>query len=172
MATKRFKPNRRPPSFKPKRRDVRLWLLALPVLLLLGAILDPKLLGPIWPLAAPTEFVSAKFVACGPAAGPACVIDGDTFQLGDRKVRIMGIDAPNIVAPRCPQEAVLAHKSADRLLALLNAGDFDMTAHRLQVQDRKGRYLMVIRRDGNSIGRQLMNEGLAHRYTGFKRSWC
>jgi len=172
MATKRFKPNRPPPSFKPKRRDIRLALWALPLLIVLGALLDPKLVGPIWPLAAPTEFVSAKFTLCGPGSGPACVIDGDTFQLGDRKVRIMGIDAPGLAAPRCPEEAALAQKATVRLRTLLNEGDFEMIAHRLQTQDRYGRSLMLIKRNGKSIGRQLIDEGLAHRYTGFKRSWC
>jgi endonuclease YncB( thermonuclease family) len=172
MATKRFKPNRPPPSFKPKRRDIRLALWALPLLIVLGALLDPKLVGPIWPLAAPTEFVSAKFTLCGPSSGPACVIDGDTFQLGDRKVRIMGIDAPELAAPRCPEEAALAQKATVRLRTLLNEGDFEMIAHRLQTQDRYGRSLMLIKRNGKSIGRQLIDEGLAHRYTGFKRSWC
>jgi len=47
-----------------------------------------------------------------------------------------------------------------------------MIAHRLQTQDRYGRSLMLIKRNGKSIGRQLIDEGLAHRYTGFKRSWC
>jgi endonuclease YncB( thermonuclease family) len=47
-----------------------------------------------------------------------------------------------------------------------------MIAHRLQTQDRYGRNLMMLRRNGRSIGRQLIDEDLAHRYTGFKFSWC
>jgi len=172
MATKRFKPTRRAPSLKPQRRDIRVWLLVVPVLLLLGALLDPKLIGPVWPLAAPAEVVSSNFTLCGPGAGPACVIDGDTFKLGDRTIRIMGIDAPHIMKPRCPAEAELGRRSADGLRDLLNAGQFEMVAHRLQQQDRSGRSLMLIRRNGKSIGRQLVHEDLAHRYTGFKMSWC
>ena len=172
MATKRFKPNRRAPSLKPKRRDIRLWLLAVPLLVLTGALLDPSLIGPIGPLAAPPEVVSATFTSCGPGRGPACVVDGDTFKLGDRKIRITGIDAPEVAAPKCAEEAALARESADRLRVLLNEGEFEMIAHRLQQQDRHGRSLMVIRRDGRSIGAQLIKEGLAHRYIGSKRSWC
>jgi endonuclease YncB( thermonuclease family) len=172
MATKRFKPTRPVPSFKPKRRDIRLWLLAVPLLLLGGALLDPSLIGPIGPLAAPAEVVSTKFTACGPGQGPACVIDGDTFKLGDRKIRITGIDAPELAEPRCPAEAALARRAADRLRSLLNEGSFEMVAHRLQRQDRHGRDLMVIRRGGKSIGAQLIEEGLAHRYVGSKSSWC
>ena len=171
MATKRFKPNRHTPSFKPKRRDIRLALLAVPVLIVAGALLDPRLIGPVGPLGA-TEVVSAKFTACSGGNDPACVIDGDTFRLGDRTIRITGIDAPEIGHPLCPAEAEVGRRSAERLLALLNQGPFDMIAHRLQREDRHGRSLMVLRRDGKSIGSQLIDDGLAHRYTGFKISWC
>jgi endonuclease YncB( thermonuclease family) len=171
MATNRFKPTRRAPSFKPKRRDIRMALLVVPALLLLGGLLDPKLIGPIGPIGA-TEVVTAKFTACSGGNDPACVIDGDTFRLGDRTIRITGIDAPEIARPLCPAEASLGRRSAARLLQLLNQGQFEMIAHRLQREDRHGRSLMVLRRNGDSIGSQLIDEGLAHRYTGFKISWC
>lgn len=171
MATNRFKPTRHIPSFKPKRKDVRIALWAVPLLILAGGLLDPKLIGPIGPLGA-TEVVAAKFTLCAGGNAPACVIDGDTFRLGDRTIRITGIDAPEITSPRCPAEAELGRRSAARLVELLNQGRFDMVAHRLQREDHHGRQLMVLRRDGESIGAQLIDEGLAHRYTGFKISWC
>ena len=171
MANMRFKPKRRPPSFKPKQRDVRQLLWFAPLLLIGGALLDPSLIAPFGPLAA-TERVSATFTPCGPGRGSACVIDGDTFKLGDRKIRIIGIDAPELASPRCPAEAALARRASDRLLQLLNQGPFDMVAHRLQREDRNGRDLMVIRRGDVSIGATLMEEGLAHRYIGSKRRWC
>lgn len=172
MTRKRFRPKRRPPSFKPQRRDVRRWLLLVPVLLIAGALLDPSLIGPVGPFAARPEQVATNFTACGPGRGPACVIDGDTFKLGERKIRITGIDAPELAAPKCAAERILAQRAADRLRVLLNQGEFEMVAHRLQQQDRHGRDLMVIRRDGRSIGAQLIDEGLAHRYIGSKRGWC
>ena len=172
MARTRFKPKRRPPSFKPRRTDVRRALWFIPALLLAGALLDPSLIAPVGPLAAAPERVSTSFTPCGPGRGPACVIDGDTFKLGDRKVRITGIDAPELLAPQCPGEEALARRSADRLLELLNKGAFEMIAHRLQRRDRHGRDLMVLKRDGQSIGRILIDEGLAHRYIGSKWSWC
>lgn len=172
MVRKRFRPNRRPPSFKPQRRDIRRWLLLVPLLLIAGALLDPSLIPPVGPLAARPEQVAATFTACGPGRGAACVVDGDTFKLGDRKIRITGIDAPELAAPKCAAEAALAKRSAERLRAMLNQGEFEMVAHRLQQQDRHGRDLMVIRRDGQSIGALLIDEGLAHRYIGSKTSWC
>src|SRR5687767_11796837 len=172
MAGKKFKPKRRPPSFKPKRADIRRALWLIPVLLIGGALLDPSLIPPVGPLAAAPERVSTGFTPCGPGRGPACVVDGDTFKLGDRKIRITGIDAPELVASRCPAEAALARRSADRLRELLNQGPIEMIGHRLQQQDRHGRYLMVVRRGETSVGRQMIDEGLAHRYIGSKRSWC
>ena len=172
MATSKYKPKPKVPSFKPKRRDIRQALWAVPLLLLAGALLDPKLIGPVFPLAAPYESVTATFTPCGPNGGPACVVDGETFQLGDRTIRITGIDAPDLVSPKCPAEHELAKRSAARLLQLLNAGPFDMIAHRLQMLDRHGKYLMVVKRDGKSIGKMMTDEGLAHRYIGFKTSWC
>ena len=171
MNRKLFQPVARAPSFKPKRRGMLRALWLVPLLALAGALIDPSLIAPFGPLAA-TERVTATFTRCGPGRGPACVIDGDTFKLGDRKIRITGIDAPELAEPRCPAEAALARRAADRLLVLLDQGPFDMVAHRLQRQDRHGRDLMVIKRDGVSIGGQLIDEGLAHRYIGSKRSWC
>jgi len=172
MAGKAFKPRRKAPSFKPRRSEIRMALWAVPLLLLAGALLDPKYIGPVFPFAAPAEIVSAKFSPCSQGNSPACVIDGETFRLGDRTIRITGIDAPDLVTPKCPVEGALAQRSADRLLQLLNAAPFEMVAHRLQMQDRHGKRLMVVRRDGDSIGGRLIEEGLAHRYMGFKFSWC
>lgn len=171
MATRRFKPNRKLPSFKPRRRDIRFALWFVPLLALAGALLDPKLIGPIGPLGA-SERVSASFVPCAGGTAPACVVDGDSFRLGDRTIRITGIDAPEVATPVCDEEGVLGRRSAERLVELLNQGPFDMVAHRLQSQDRYGRHLRVLRRDDHSIGAQLIDEGLAHRYMGFKTSWC
>ena len=172
MARNRFNPRRKPPSFRPKRTDIRRALWLIPVLLLGGALLDPSLIPPVGPLGAAPERVSSRFTPCGPGRGAACVIDGDTFKLGDRKIRITGIDAPELLAPQCPGEEALARSAADRLRELLNQGEFEMVAHRFQQQDRHGRDLMVIRRNGQSIGSQLIDEGLAHRYLGSKWSWC
>lgn len=172
MAGKTFKPRRKAPSFKPRRSEVRKALWAVPLLLVAGALLDPKFIGPVFPFAAPSEVVTARFSHCSQEEVAACVLDGETFRLGDRIVRITGIDAPDLVTPKCATEGALAERSAQRLLQLLNAAPFEMIAHRLQMQDRQGRKLMVLKRDGNSIGGRLIEEGLAHRYMGVKFGWC
>ncbi len=160
------------PKGKPQRRRRLLTIVAIPLLLLAGALLDPAIIAPFGPLASRPERVAATFTPCGPGRGTACVIDGDTFKLGERKVRITGIDAPEVATPRCPAEAALGRKAGDRLLALLNQGDFDLVGHRFNGRDRHGRDLRTLWRGNTSIGDQLITEGLAHRYMGMKRSWC
>ena len=172
MSTDPIRLRDRLPKVRPSRKGWRRGLLFTPLLVLLGAMFDPSLIPPFGPLAAPAEVVSAEFTICGPGSGAGCVIDGGDFRLGDRTIGIIGIDAPNLVHPKCPAEAALARKSAERLAQLLNQGPFDMIAHRLQRTDRHGRVLMVIERGGESVGWQLMDVGLAHRYLGVKKSWC
>ncbi len=102
----------------------------------------------------------------------ACVVDGDTIRLGVRRVRLIGIDAPEIAGADCAAERVLGQRAADRLLALVNQGEFDLVGHRFRDRDGHGRDLRLVLRGGVSIGKQLTRDGLARRYYGTKRSWC
>lgn len=138
-----------------------------------GLLLDPGIVGPIGPLATRPEHVDADFSRCGKGARqPACVVDGDTFRIGDRRLRILGIDAPELKDSRCPAEHALAERSADRLAALLSDGPFLMVGHRLQTTDKYGRELVDVRRGDQPVGDQLIADGLAHRYRGMKTGWC
>ena len=124
------------------------------------------------PPAAGPERIAQRFTLCGaPGSGFACVVDGDSFRLGDRRIRIRGIDAPEREGA-CPSETALAAKAAQRLTDLLNRGPFVMTAQRGDERDRYGRQLRVLRRGNESIGQALIEEGLAHDYSGAKTSWC
>jgi endonuclease YncB( thermonuclease family) len=148
----------------------------LAVLLAAWPTLDPALVEPLGPLASDPERVTATFTRCGRGRGHACVIDGDTFKIGERKIRIIGIDAPEVKGS-CPQEIELAEKSNARLQSLLNDGPFIMTGRIGDVQDRYGRDLRALSRerpDGSteSIAEDMRSSGLAHRYVGFKTSWC
>jgi micrococcal nuclease len=171
MNGKTFRPAPRPISFKPSRRGFRRAVLLIPLLGFAGALFDPSLIAPFGPLAVREE-VTATFTRCGPGGSGACVIDGGMVKLGDRTIRIVGIDAPKLNQARCPAEAARARRSAGRLLVRLNQGPFDMVAHRLQRMDRRGHDLMALERGGKSIGGKLIDEGLAKRYFGLKRSWC
>ena len=172
MAKPRFPFRRNAPPLRTTRKRALRSLWVVPLLLIAGALLNPAYIRPFGPFAAQPERVTATFTPCGPGRGPACVADGDTFKIGSRKIRITGIDAPEVASPLCPAEAALARRSADRLKTLLNQGPFEMVAHRFNRTDKYGRDLMDVSRGGVSIGDQLIKEGLAHRYILSKESWC
>ena len=140
--------------------------------------LDPALVDPVGLLATAPERVDAKFTRCGRGRGHACVIDGDTIKLGQRKIRIIGIDAPEVHGPQCPAEARLAEAATVKLQSLLNQGPFDMVGSVTRDQDRYGRDLRALNRanpDGTttSIAEEMRESGLAHRYLGgYKSGWC
>ena len=146
--------------------------LLIAVLALAGALLDPALIPPIGPTAARAERISASFTRCGQGRSMACVVDGDTIRLGQRRIRLIGIDAPELAGARCPAERALGERAADRLLELVNQSEFDLVGHRFRDRDSHGRDLRLARRGGVSFGRQLIDEGLAQRYLGSKGSWC
>ena len=153
-------------------------LLAILVSLAMAPVADPALIEPPAFLSTAAERVDAQFTRCGPGRGHACVIDGDTFKLGDRKVRIIGIDAPETHPARCDEEARLGEAATARLQQLLNQGSFTMAAPAYGGKDRYGRDLRVITRQGpdgaeQSIASEMRATGLAHRYLGgFKSGWC
>ena len=139
--------------------------------------LDPALVEAPAFLSSTPERVADKFTHCGRGRGHACVIDGDTFKLGQRKIRIVGIDAPETYPANCPDEARLGEAATVELMRLLNQGPFEMTGRIDDLSDRYGRDLRVISRprpDGSmqSIAEDMRTSGLAHRYLGRKTSWC
>lgn len=151
-------------------------LALLAALAALWPALDPALVEPLGPLASDPERVTATFTRCGRGRGRACVVDGDTIKLGKRKIRIIGIDAPEVQG-QCARERELAEKSTARLQSLLNQGPFVMTGRVGDMQDKYGRDLRALTRerpDGStqSIADEMRSSGLAHRYVGFKTSWC
>jgi len=128
-------------------------------------------------LTASPERVDARFTRCGRGRGKACVVDGDTFKLGQRKIRIVGIDAPETHSAKCPDEARLGEAATAELMRLLNQGPFDMAGRIDDMSDRYGRDLRVVTRtqsDGTtqSIAEDMRASGLAHRYLGRKSNWC
>jgi micrococcal nuclease len=140
--------------------------------------LDPALVDPVGLLATTPERVDAKFTRCGRGRGHACVIDGDTIKLGQRKIRIIGIDAPEVTKPQCPAEAAKAEQATARLQALLNQGPFEMIGSVTRDTDRYGRDLRALNRvnaDGSitSIAEEMREAGMANRYLGgVKLGWC
>lgn len=112
-----------------------------------------------------------SFPLCGSGARVTCVVDGDTFWLDGVTIRIADINTPETGAPACAAEAALGREATERLATLLRAGPFSL-APADRDEDRYGRKLRVVMRDGVSLGDTLVAEGLAHPWRGHKESWC
>jgi len=165
-------------------RDLWYWLKWIRPFVLAGILgvtwvhQDPLLMEPPAFLSTDPEPITTHFTRCGPGRGYACVIDGDTFKLGDRKIRMIGIDAPETHPARCPEEARLGELATGKLQTLLNAGPIELVAPSYGEKDSYGRDLRVVRlmnANGSttSIAGEMRDSGLARRYAGgFKRSWC
>ena len=166
-------------------RETVQWLGRLRPFILLGILAslyvgvgDPALIEPPEFLSSEQERVSNHFTLCDQSRGLTCVVDGDTFKLGGRRIRIIGIDAPETHPPRCPEEARLGALATRELQALLNERPFELIAPVYRDRDRYGRELRVVRRvlaDGSyqSIAGELRERGHARRYLGGLRSgWC
>lgn len=122
-------------------------------------------------LAVAPPAAAARFATC---AGPdrfTCVVDGDTFWLDGVKIRVADINAPESTHPGCPSEAALARRATVRFAELLNAGAFVLAAGSRD-EDRYGRKLRVVSRDGVSLGVVLVREGLAEPWHGKRGDWC
>lgn len=95
-----------------------------------------------------------------PVVGGAFAVDGDTLVLGGRRIRLLGLDAPELgqtcqrgtVAYRCGEEA----RTAMRALLL---GETVTCAAR--GSDRFGRTLAICEVRGQDIGATLVRRGLA-----------
>lgn len=118
------------------------------------------------------DYVAAgSFPLCSSAIRHNCVVDGDTFYIGEDKVRISDIDAPETHPPRCAAEERLGRRATERLSVLLSAGPFELM-RKGRDEDRYGRKLRIVLRDGRSIGEILISEGLARKWKGKRRPWC
>jgi endonuclease YncB( thermonuclease family) len=100
-------------------------------------------------------------------SGTARIFDGDTLEIGLLRIRLHGIDAPEIDQTcgtadggewRCGKAA------ADRLAALAGAGE--MTCEALE-RDHFGRLIATCEVAGRDLARQMVGEGLAWAYTQF-----
>jgi endonuclease YncB( thermonuclease family) len=115
---------------------------------------------------------TTTFGFCHTGGGQNCVVDGDTFWMDGVKIRIADIDTPETHPPRCPYEADLGNRATNRLRELLNTGHFELQALPDRDEDRYGRKLRVVVRNGQSLGNTLVQEGLARTWNGHREPWC
>ena len=119
----------------------------------------------------PADSLSADFGFCHSGGGTNCVVDGDTFWFRGEKIRIADIDTPETHGPACAAEGALGARATRRLQTLMNAGRFSLETGDRD-SDRYGRALRVVTRGGQSIGEQLVAEGLARPWDGRRQPWC
>ncbi|MFN6935535.1 MAG: thermonuclease family protein, partial [Tsuneonella sp.] len=121
--------------------------------------------------------VSGQFTRCGPGRGTFCVVDGDTFKMGDESFRVSGIDTAEKEA-LCPAEAAQAEASTAALQRWLNRGPFQITTRIDEPTDRYGRTLAIVKRTGadgseDRLADFMREEGGARWYDGgFRGGWC
>lgn len=123
-------------------------------------------------LAVQAEAATSSYERCGSGIRINCIVDGDTLWSDGVKIRIADIDTPEISQPRCEDEKALGERATVRLMELVNAGPFQMQAWPGRDEDKYGRKLRVLVRDGRSIGDMLVSEGLARTWTGRRQPWC
>ena len=171
----RFKP--RPPGWRDAFVSLRPWLLLIGFVTMAYIFTLPGVFSaPGW-LSSEPQVIEGRFTRCGRGRGYYCVVDGDTFKLGNTSVRVVGIDTAEKDAD-CAAEAVQAEASTEALQAWLNRGPFRMT-HRLDEPiDRYGRSLRTVYRlrpDGSEdrLADFMRTEGGARYYWGGDRGgWC
>lgn len=108
------------------------------------------------------------------------VYDGDTFRvnidgihplLGQNiGIRVKGIDTPEIRG-KCKYEKDLAIKARDFV-----RGKFSSAKNIELINIKRGKYFRIVANvliDGMSLEAQLLDKGLAYKYSGKKKkSWC
>lgn len=123
------------------------------------------------------ERISGNFLRCGQGRGYYCVIDGDTFRIGERSVRVVGIDTAEVNAS-CQTEAEQAMQSTAALQSWLNRGAFEMTGRLDSPSDHYGRELRIVKRtlsDGriDRLADWMQTNGGARGYLGgWRGGWC
>lgn len=115
---------------------------------------------------------SRPYTLCSGSVRTHCVVDGDTLWHEGVKIRIADIDTPEVSSPKCQSEATLGAKATSRLLQLVNAGPFEILAWQGRDEDKYGRKLRVLVRNGRSLGDAMVAEGLARTWAGRRQPWC
>lgn len=115
----------------------------------------------------PVALLAAALICTAPA-----VHDGDTIRCGGERVRLWGMDAPELAgSPRCRRDtgwacgtAMAWGEAARRRLLKLTTGRVECA--RVD-QDRYGRTVARCTSAGVDLGGELVREGLARDYTRY-----
>jgi endonuclease YncB( thermonuclease family) len=120
--------------------------------------------------------------SCQPQQGagvPSCqvsrVTDGDTLHLvcdgSTHRVRLLGLDTPEIFHPGCAAERVAGEAARSALTSMVQAGP--VTAVRFQGHDRYGRDLARVSVGGRDLSEAMIAAGHGLVYDGGAHpDWC
>lgn len=98
-----------------------------------------------------------------------CVVDGDTLWYQGEKMRLRGVDTPEVDGA-CPHERMIAQQATEFLVSLLSRNDIVITRFGL---DRHDRRLVTIYLNTGTAGQALLDQGLAERYGASPQTnWC
>jgi hypothetical protein len=114
----------------------------------------------------------AKFYLCGTAKQDDCVMAPDRFMFHGQKIRLVGIEVPDIKKPRCETERIKASDAELRVRAFLDSGPFELVSWQGNGEEVEGHKLRDVTRNGRSLADILVNEGLAKRPGAGKGGWC
>lgn len=99
--------------------------------------------------------------ALPPMAGQARASDGDSFRMGETRIRILGVDAPEL-AQQCDtaqgEQWPCGRVARDRMAALLASAPVDCQP---DGTDQYGRVLASCSVQGRDLGATMVEEGLA-----------
>lgn len=112
---------------------------------------------------------ASQFDQCYNAAGPNCVVDGDTIYAAGEKVAIAGIEVPQIQGARCTAERERGIEAAVRLQNLLNSGKPSVSP---AFRDEYGRTVRNVQVRERDVAEWMLNAGFARRYAGGGENWC
>lgn len=113
-----------------------------------------------------------KFFLCGTAKKDDCVVTADRFVFHGQKIRLVGVEVPDIKKPRCEAERIKASDAKLRVRAFLDSGPFELVTWQGNNSAVDGHQLRDVTRNGRSLADVLVNEGLAKRPGSTKSGWC
>ncbi len=115
---------------------------------------------------------AASLASAAEIAGRARVLDGDTLQVGPARVRLHGIDAPEL-AQTCPEPGggdwACGEAASERLGALIGGRPVVCVPRE---RDRYGRWVASCRVGNVDLGARMVEEGLAWAYTRYSDDYA
>lgn len=109
---------------------------------------------------------------CANVSGPIRVLDGDTFEIGGDRVRLFGIDAPEIGQPCLRESGMEIDCGAwvDSHVTQLFEGEI-ATCEGIE-RDRYDRLIATCKVDGADMGRTLVTQGLARAFLYYSEDYA